>query len=262
VLAGALLGLAALTRANGAALVIPVAFLVWTERPRWSWRALRAPLTVAVVAGLALVPWIVRNAVVLHEFEPLSTESGYALAGTYDADARAHTPYPALWIPPYALPDLRPVFTDRSLDEAAVSARLRRHALDYIKEHPTYPLVVGFWNGARLLNLTGPGVERWAARYEGYPAWLAVTSVFAFWVVAALGLVGAVTRAARRAPLAFWACPLVIVLSCTFVFGLTRYRAPADPWVVLLATLGLLAAVRRVREPARPVARTEVAARA
>jgi hypothetical protein len=50
--------------------------------------------------------------------------------------------------------------------------------------------------------------------------------------------------AARRAPPALWGCPLVIFLSTVFLEGSTRYRSPADPFIVVLAALGVLGAPR------------------
>jgi 4-amino-4-deoxy-L-arabinose transferase-like glycosyltransferase len=243
---GVLVGLAELTRGNGVVLLAPLGFIVWSERPRWSWRSLRAPAAMVAAAALTLVPWTVRDLSVFHQFVPLTTESGFALAGTYNFGAQNARQYPAAWRPP--VPEMQQVFvSDPTANEAQVSTRLDTVAMDYIKAHPGSLATTAYWNTLRLLNLTGPGIERAFAGGEGYPFRLATDSVYAFWVLLALAIVGAFSRAVRRAPLALWGCPLVILLSTVMLLGLTRYRSPADPFIVLLAALGLISIWHRVR---------------
>lgn len=246
ILTGVLIGLAALTRSNGVVLLVPICLLVWCQRPRRSWRSLRAPIVVLAATILTLVPWTIRNERVLHVFDPIGTESGYALAGTYNSYVQHRTDYPAMWVPPVAQ-YRRLIAAHPSANEAQISGGLDTVALHYIAAHPAYPAKVAFWDGVRLLNLSGTGFERSIAQYEAYPAGLAALSVYAFWLLAALALAAVATRAARRAPGAFWGCPLVIFLSSLLFIGATRYRAPADPFVVMLAALGLLGAWGRMR---------------
>jgi hypothetical protein len=124
---------------------------------------------------------------------------------------------------------------------------MQQRALDYVGAHPFYPFEVAFWNAVRLLNLPGPGLERYLAPYSGYGRGLAVASVYAFWLLGLVALAGVGTRAARRAPPAFWACPVVLAVPSILFLGATRYRSPADPFVVMLAALGMLAIARRLR---------------
>jgi 4-amino-4-deoxy-L-arabinose transferase-like glycosyltransferase len=238
--AGVLIGLAALTRSNGAVLLLPVALLVWSGRPRWSLRALRQPVLVVGATVLTLVPWTIRNASTFHELVPISTQSGYALAGIYNPIAQARTDFRALWVVPEN--DIRTALVGHPhSNEAQISDRLDSMALRYVAHHPGAVASTGYWNGLRLFNLTGPAVERWLARFEAYPAVLAVISVYAFWILGAVALGGVATRAVRRAPLALWGVPALILLSSVFTLGATRYRAPADPFLILLAALGLSA---------------------
>jgi hypothetical protein len=185
-----------------------------------------------------LIPWTARNAAVFHRFIPISTESGYALRGTYDDAARNDRRYPGLWTPPFA--EMIALHVTRpKLGEAAISDQLQQRALHYVRAHPAYPLKVAVWNAVRLLNLPGPGLERYLAPFSGYGRGLAVASVYAFWLVGLLALVGIASGAARRLPWAFWACPLVLAVPSILFLGATRYRSPADPFVVMLAALGL-----------------------
>ncbi len=243
---GVLVGLAALARSTDLILVIPVAWLLWTERPRWSWRALRAPAIATLAAALTLVPWTVRNQAVMHTFVPITDESGYALIGTYNTFAQARTDYPALYTPPL-LEAAKLLPLARGRNEAQYSSQLTSRSLDYIGNHPGSVLKTGFWSAVRLLNLSGPGLERYIEPTWGYASGLAVASVYGFWVVLALALAGMLSRAARRAPPAFWLCPLALLVTTVFVVGATRYRVQADPWVVMLAALGAFELGRRLR---------------
>ncbi len=251
VVTGVLIGLVALTRSNGLGLALPICVLVWNERPRRSWRALRSPLVVLTAAAVTLVPWTVRNAGTLHAFIPISTQSGYALAGTYNDYVRRAPKYPGLWVPPVG--PILALSAGRRLNEAQLSGRLRQQSLDYIRAHPGYLLQVALVNTEALLNLRGPGLERYLAPFESYPRRLAELSVYAWWLLGALALAGAATRAARRLPAAFWACPVILGLASIFFLGATRYRAPADPFVIMLAAVGLVAAWRRMRTASQPI---------
>jgi 4-amino-4-deoxy-L-arabinose transferase-like glycosyltransferase len=243
-LAGLLVGCAALTRGNGIVLVIPLAFLVATQRPRR--RGLRAPALLLGTAILTVLPWTIRNYVEFHRFVPLTTEGGYALAGTYNAASQHRPGFEAVWYPP--LDQMRALSAAHPrINEAQVSAHLQSDALHYIEHHPASVLKTAYLSARRLLNIEGPLLEEVFAYGEGYPLRLAQYSVYAFWVVLALALLGALTRAARRAPSAFWWCPALILLSTVFFEGLTRYRAPADPFFLMLAALAVMTAARRHR---------------
>jgi len=74
---GFLIGLATLTRGQGVVLV-PVAAVYWMMTSGWA-QASRA-LTLALLAAVAVItPWTVRNAVELHAFVPVSTNSSAVL---------------------------------------------------------------------------------------------------------------------------------------------------------------------------------------
>jgi 4-amino-4-deoxy-L-arabinose transferase-like glycosyltransferase len=245
-LAGVLVGAAALTRANGVFLVIPIGFLLWLKRPRFSLRALAPPL-IALAATLAvLIPWTVRNAEVFHRFVPLDTGTGYTLDGTFNpaVQTREHR-FPAMWVMPQA--HVQQLYAaNPHATEASVSAHLTSEALSYIGDHPASVLKTLYWNTVRMLDLT-PSVERFFAPYEVYPTWLAMLSVYAFWALIPLFIVGAFLRAARAAPPSFWGVPLTLYLSGVLVLGLTRGRSPLDPFLLMLAALALDAIYETIR---------------
>jgi 4-amino-4-deoxy-L-arabinose transferase-like glycosyltransferase len=246
VLAGVLAGLAALTRETGVPLLVVLCWLAWSGRPRFSRRALRAPLLVLGAAVVVLIPWTVRNEHEFGRFEPVTTGTGYALAGAYDHQAQTSKRFPALWAAPFA--DVAKVLhADPTANEAQISSGLTTMAVHYIEHNPGSVLKTAYWSTLRLLDLTGPGFERWFAPYEGYPRWLAGISVYAFWLIALLAIAGVFTSAVRRAPRAFWACPVIMFLSCVPFEGDTRYRSPVDPFLLILAAFALRSAWQRRR---------------
>jgi 4-amino-4-deoxy-L-arabinose transferase-like glycosyltransferase len=242
---GILLGLAALARGNGVVLVVPLGFLVWTERPRLSRQALKAPGAMLVALVLMLAPWMIRNALVLHAFVPVTTEAGYAVAGTYNAYTAGGGRFPAMWAPP-VLQEAQALERDRHLNEAQLGNRMTSDGLHYVRAHPAYTGRVVYWNTLRLLGLTGTRFELFSARYEPYPPWIASLSVRVSWALAALALLGLFTAAARRAPPALWGCALALYLSVVFFYGGVRYRSPIDPLLIMLGVIALDAARRRV----------------
>lgn len=236
--AGVLLGATTLTRNNGVVLALPLVLLVWTGRPRWSRRALAAPAVLLATAALAILPWLVRNAVVFDAFVPVATNFGQTLEGTYNAESADHY---YRWRSPRRLPPARRAGL-RGLDEAERSAALARDGWSYIRAHPEAPLVAALENSARLVEID-PGGRAVLAQVIGSRALMHV-SVAGFVVCAALALVGAFTRRARAAPRAVWLMPLLLgasVVALAVVFS--RFRAPLDPFLVLLAAL----AVSRLR---------------
>jgi 4-amino-4-deoxy-L-arabinose transferase-like glycosyltransferase len=259
ILGGLLIGLADLTRSNGFALAIPLAFLVWDQRPRLSLRSAQAPLALLAAFLVTLLPWTVRDISVFNQFVPVTTEGGFGLAGQYNAAVQARTKDPDLWTPP--APQLRAEFAAHpGYNEAQVSNALGSQAITYIENHPSSVLKASYWNALRLLNLTGPRLERDFAYGEGYPPGLAVASVYTFWIVLGLAIAGAFTTAIRRAPLALWGCPALVLLTTMVLLGLTRYRSPADPFFLLAATLGALSLASRAGSTLAARARPRVVA--
>ena len=241
VVAGILGGLAALTRANGLVLLLPLGFAVWDARPRWSWRALAPPAMLVALALVTVAPWTVRNAVQLHAFVPVSTQLGSALAGTYNDQARQDRENPASWRSLKRVPEYAPLYQHvSSIPEAQLERRLRASALRYIREHPLYVGEVAYWTTRRMLDLGGLDWARHTASTVSVSRSWATAGVICFWVFALLAVGGALTARARRVPGFVWAVPLLMYLSVVFLVVETpRYRSPIDPFVVLLAALAV-----------------------
>lgn len=243
--AGLLGGLATLTHQNGAVVVLTLLPLAFCAR-----RALAAPALLLAVAVLTVAPWTVRNAVVLHSFIPVSDETGLTLAGTYNPTSARNRRVPFRWLYYQAIPaDAALVRAARHETEPELSWSLVRAALRYIGHHPAAPLAVAYHNTRRLLELEGSFAWRASAYAIGISGGAAKVGVASFWVLLALAIAGGFTRAARRAPAWLWATPALLYLSVVFINGETpRFRAPIDPFLILLAACALATAFWRLRD--------------
>lgn len=247
--AGVLCGLATLTRSNAPALIVPLAIAVAMhgvgERPLRT-RLGHAAALVAI-AAVVVAPWTIRNAIELDGFAPVTTEAGSALAGTYNDATRTDPDWPGAWQPPGPLRELQATLAPVRGDEPAEQRALTRRSLGYMADHPGYVAAVGGRNLWRLTGLAGPDWWQFSGRTLSLPRWTAVVSGVGFLLVLALGIAGAFTSASRAAPRWFWLMPLLMLLSVVFIVGETRFRAPVDPFVVLLAALALAQVVRTGR---------------
>jgi 4-amino-4-deoxy-L-arabinose transferase-like glycosyltransferase len=250
---GVLAGLATLTHVNGA-LVLPALLIgVWGPRPRLSPRSLAAPAVVLAAAVIVVVPWTIRNAVVLHHFIPVTDETGITLVGTYNPASAANHQVPYKWRLFFSIPGERPlVRAAPRISESELDSRLRTQALHYIGNHPLSPIAVAFHNTLRLFELEGSFAWHASAAAIGLDAGTARIGVIGFWLLCLLALAGAFTRAARSVPWWVWLVPVLLALSVVLVNVETpRFRAPVDPFLVLLAACGVSAAVSRLEAAIR-----------
>ncbi len=249
--AGVLAGLASLTRGNGLVLGLALAVIVWTVRPRWSWRAAAAPALLLAVMVLTVSPWTVRNAIAQHALIPVTDEVGTTLSGTYnDAAAKHHF----IWVIG-GYHNYHAIKNNFHVSEATRNQRLVSAVFHYLRQHPTYVLQATFWNTARLLDLQGSFVWRRSARTDtDARATFADLGVYCFWIVGLLAIGGLFTRTVRRMPLSLWLVPFLIWLSeAPITTGTPRFRAALDPFFILLAAcaveVALSAVTRRVQRP-------------
>ncbi|MGE4427224.1 MAG: ArnT family glycosyltransferase [Solirubrobacteraceae bacterium] len=252
VLAGAIVGVAALTRTNGMSVILPVAIGLWSAR--------RRPLApVAAVAALVvvLIPWTVRNAQALDRFLPLGTHNGYTMAGVWNAGSATRGDHFAhSWVPA-EVPAYRDLFDPPHLNEAQLDRALRSRALDFAWSNPGFVVEAAVLRGLRLFHL-GQGhtfVAGLSARETGVPdgwRWMIAPGV---WIVVLGALAAVVLRIRRRITLGpwwLWLTPILILLSAAPLVGAPRYRVPLDPFMAMLvgaASVAVVAAVRARRSP-------------
>ena len=220
-------------------------------------RSLGGAVALLVAAAVVVIaPWTIRNAVELHAFVPISTETGITLVGTYNREAAEYAPVPYKWIFYIRLPEDQALFHNAGrYTEVALSNRLVSQTLSYIGAHPLAPLDVSWHNLQRMLELEGTAAWHDSALAIGLSVSTAQTGVIAFWILGCLALLGAFTRAARRGPRWLWAVPVLMALSVLFVNVETpRFREPVEPFLVLLAACALARRRRVTRSSWHPLA--------
>jgi hypothetical protein len=230
-LAGVLVGLASLTRSDGPILALPLLAGLW---PRW-----RAMAAFAAAVVLVVAPWTIRNAVVLHAFVPISTETGVTLLGTYNEAARTLPGCVGCWVLLREHPQTRPLARRiRVLDELARERLAIREVRSFLARHPLYVLRVAWGNTVRLLELGGAQRTRFGAITIDAPPRAALWGARELWVVCALALVG--LGLWRRAPAWLIALPVLLWVFTVLIQSETpRFRAPIDPFLAIAAALGL-----------------------
>jgi 4-amino-4-deoxy-L-arabinose transferase-like glycosyltransferase len=256
--AGLLAGAAALTKNVGVIAAAGIAvMLLPAGRP--SLRSLRAPATFAVIAGLVIAPWVIRNLSTFDEFTFTNTELGFSLAGAYNDLARDDPQH--LWRSPYDVPSDRAVLVDRSIDESEASHRLQSRALDYATAHPGYTAALVADNAQRILELRLHGPDAIDSQLTGFAGSASSTTTFkvlfrldqlAFLVLAGLALVAVARGALRRLP---W--PIAVALAITLIpplviTGGMRFRLPFDLLLLLLAGPALVWFFDEKLRPVRP----------
>jgi 4-amino-4-deoxy-L-arabinose transferase-like glycosyltransferase len=248
IVCGILLGLAVLTRELGFLLIPSLVWLLWTGTPRWSRRALTAPVVFLVAAFLVVLPWTIRNTLTFEKFVPVSTGAGYGLAGTFNETAMEDGSHPAQWIQPVEDPRMAVVMLERRRPtEVELDDDLRSEVIDVIREHPVYPLKAIVWGTQRLFDLDGGEYSTTViVAYVPYSKSLTRVSVLASYLVFALAIVGAFLKSARRAPFALWLIPILLYAFIVITLPASiRYRASMEPYFVLLASLTLTAGLDR-----------------
>jgi hypothetical protein len=237
--AGAVLGMAVLTRGDGL-LLLPVVVVPLL------WRRWREIAVVVVAMGVVVAPWVLRN-YVRFDRVVLSTNVGALVSGA-NCPESYKGPYLGSWSFECAYR------IDLVGDEAVDADRLRAQGVRYAREHAgRLPVVVA----ARLGR--GWGVfqpftqaER-EARFEGRVEATQTAGVVLTWVLAPLALAGlwllrkqGVGIAALVGPIAF------VTLLFAITYGNSRFGELARPALAVAAVAALASVRERTRggEPA------------
>lgn len=253
-LAGALLGLGLLARPAMAVVAIPLVLLLWTG-PRRSARGLAAPAIALLATAVVLVPWTVRNYDAFGALVPISTQSSYLLAGTYNPVSMNDPAFPAGYQIPTVVPRYRRLWETTQLGELAFSRRLSAGARDYISAHPGSIPKALYHNTLRILQLdrgAQTGELSYAAQGIGR-GWARAAQV-GFYVLCLLALASLPLRAGRRWWPLLWGTTILLLLSVVPISSDTRYRLQFEPLLVLLAGIAIAAWLdrRRRRRPHAP----------
>lgn len=236
---GVAIGIAALSRGEGPLLLIIPLAMWWQLLDR---RALVVHAAI-LVAGMVLVvaPWTIRNAVVMHSFIPVSTNSGDTIYSGHNPKANGSATYASDQV-------LKPVqkYTGAKR-EVEQSALLRRKAISWAVSHPLQELAliparflalnqgdgltIGIWltPGPKQVPISKPvrnslGVLADFAYYALLTLFIGSLLVFGRRLLA---------NAALRAIIAYVA--VLVVLYSLVLYGNYRYRVPLEPLMMLVA---------------------------
>lgn len=232
---GALLALAALTRSEGLILFLFVALpFVVLARGADRQKKVRMFAAIMVVGAVLVGAWVTRNLVTFDKPTFMASGSGHLLAAG-NCDAAYYGEYLGYWSPECGLKKW-PKGDESIVDEAA-----RKVGTDYMREHAGRVPVVALARVGRVFGLYRPlqGVELDAV-LERRGLWPSRLALGAFYVLFAAAVFGLIELRRRRIPISpmvgvFVAMTLTIALS----LGITRYRAPVDALLPVLAAIGV-----------------------
>lgn len=243
---GVLVALAALTRSEGI-LLFPFVALPFVLLAQGADRRAKLRLggAIAIVGAVLLAPWLVRNLTTFDEPTFMATGSGHVLA-IANCDRTYGGELVGYW-------DQRCSIAASPLsEESVVDAAARRQGLEYIRSHKADAVLVAAVRVGRVWDVFRPlqNVELNATfeRRGLWPSRLALSAYFLLLIPASYGL-WALRR--RRIPIS----PIVglfvaLTVTSAVSIGITRYRAPADAVLPVLAAIGVDAWLGRRRSAA------------
>lgn len=224
------LGVLALIRPVGAAYLPALMYADFRAAPSRSPSVLLRSfiLTIALFL-LPIVPWIVRNAVVLNAFVPLSTNAGVNFY-------IGHHPGYSYW----STGQKEKIRAVTDLNEVEENRLFFRIGLTYIFQHPFQTVID---TGKKFVYLFRPGIPPWPMRDRGYDLVLPYFSFFYFllirwnWIFLAvlpIGMVWSWIVLPGSRPLVILALCHIFVTIC--FFARSRFRVPLEPFFLFWIT--------------------------
>ncbi len=236
---GVLWGFTLMTNATlGALLPFLLGWLCWRARKENRSIASRVAITVAI-AALCCVPWTIRNYRVFHQFIPLRSVLGLQLwLGNNDETQDIFRG------------NLHPIYNEFERQHYVALGELEymqeKHdlAVSYILSHPAREAHL-IW--LRFVSIWAGGAIHPIDDFVGTPdPWFRF--VLAFNVLVALGtLAGTIVLFGQRNAYAFPCAvfPAIFPWAYYLTLALPRYRLPIDPVNILLASVAVVAVIRR-----------------
>jgi 4-amino-4-deoxy-L-arabinose transferase-like glycosyltransferase len=241
------LSLATLARSEGAILFVLFALPTLLLVPRLATRERLKLFGVVVAVALLIVgPWAIRNLTTFEQPTLLGTGFGGVLAYG-SCDAAFYGPRLGYWDDSCSLKNY-PADTE----ESVVDQMARTKALDYLGDHKgRLPVVVAarigrIWDVYRPfqnVHLNDTNERR------GLAASWAV--LIGYWLIMPFAIFGLVVLRRRRIPIfPYLAIAASVTITVAISFGITRYRAPVDTVLPVLAAVALDAIWRHFRPSA------------
>jgi 4-amino-4-deoxy-L-arabinose transferase-like glycosyltransferase len=199
-------------------------------------------LGVVIVASIVVIaPWVSYN---LSRFNHpvFLSNTGVSVANT-NCDITYYGDLLGYWSPTCIPQFTRAPGEDQSDDDIV----LRRVGLDYIRAHERrFPVVVAA-RIARMWGVFRPAQQIRLEYFEGRPRWAGWLALGALYVTLPLAVYGGVVTRRRRIPLTPLVAPIILVtLTAVSTFGVSRYRAPAEPALCILVAVAIDALLVRL----------------
>jgi len=252
ILLGVVVGLGALTRSEIALFAPGFALLSVVVSRR---RQLRVwPAVVVVAAAIVTVlPWTVYNVVRFDEPVLLTTNDGKTLLGA-NCDITHYDDIGGWDI--RCLGPMEPgrIGHERGAPDASERSRVHRaDAVAYISDHLDRLPVVIVARLGRLLDVYGLDTMIDQDVGEEKAEWAVLAGIVCWWLLAVLAAVGWRVLSRRAVAMRWWLLvPVIAVVVATVLFyGAHRIRAPAEPTVVVLAAVGIVAWWERAAGPSK-----------
>jgi len=229
---GAACGLAMLARAELGLLlpcmVLPVALFV---RDFAVGKRLLLVLMACVAAFAVTSPWLVANLTRFDQPVLFSTNDGLTLCGA-NMERTYYGSGTGLWALDCA------TYPVPKGDRSVTSNALRTDGLRYIRDHlGRLPVVVAARIG-RVWSIYAPGQMADYNQNEGRPVWASWVAFASFWVLVPFAVWGGVLLRRRKMPITPLVAQFVIVtLTAAAIYGLVRFRVPAEVSLVVLAAV-------------------------
>jgi hypothetical protein len=196
-----------------------------------------------VLASLVVIaPWVGYNLTRFHHPVYLSSQFEVLLASancdtTYHGDLFGYFSIPCA----SAIANRHHLNGDQS-DEALV---YRRAAIDYVLDHKErVPAVVAARVG-RMLGVYRPQQQLVFDEFlDLREKWIARTALYSFYALALLSVAGAILLRRRRVVLfPLLAAPAAVLITVVVTYANTRFRAPAEVALAVLAAVAIDAAI-------------------
>jgi 4-amino-4-deoxy-L-arabinose transferase-like glycosyltransferase len=249
---GVLAGLGALTRSE-IVLCIPAFAIASAAVTRRRGRAAWPAVAMLVAAVVTLLPWTLYNAGRFREQVLLSTNDGNTLLGA-NCDTTYYDDVGGWDIRCLGPLEQGGLGHAPGAPDASQRSKVRRTlALDYIEDHLDRLPVVALARLGRLLDVYGVASLVRLDVGEEKAEWAVWAGIACWYVLAALAIAGWATLRRRRVGTRWWlTVPLTTVLVTAVAFyGAHRIRAPAEPSVVILAAVAVVAIGERLAHSGR-----------
>jgi 4-amino-4-deoxy-L-arabinose transferase-like glycosyltransferase len=245
VILGVVIALASLTRPETIVLLPILAFpLIWRRRALTPQRRVIFCLVVVVSAGAVLAPWLARNVTGFSRPVYFSTNGDEVIA-VANCPATYYDPrFLGYWFVGCA------GLGSEAPDDAARSSIDRRRGLNYLEHHSNRLAGTVVWARlGRTFDVYRPFENARYSAGEGRRQDVAKAGLFAYWLCIPFALIGLVWlwRRRRREELFVLLTPFIVaVVTTLYAYGAERFRAIAEPSLIVLATIGLVVCWQRV----------------